>query len=343
PDQSPATLLGARPKIPDFARQPALPGEESEEAQPPTPPVTIAFAGDVHGEPPIAGLLDADEDPFEGVAALLQAADLTVVNLETAVGTTGVPADKTFTFQADARLVERLADAGVDVVNLANNHALDFGHAAAAETRQLAQAAGLAVVGHGRDRDQAYQAHVVDIGGRTVAVVGLSRVLPLIQWAAGDDRPGLASAYPRHLDVALQAVRDAAAQADHVVVTIHWGQERWTCPDGDQIALAQALSQAGADVIAGHHPHVLQGVEEVDGTLVAYSLGNFLFYGRTPAARQSGVLTVTLGSEGVLDHTWSAAELDLQGRPQPVTTQAPIPQDASVITPSSGRACGPPS
>ncbi|HUG85518.1 MAG TPA: CapA family protein, partial [Euzebya sp.] len=169
PDQSPATLLGARPKIPDFARQPALPGEESEEAQPPTPPVTIAFAGDVHGEPPIAGLLDADEDPFEGVAALLQAADLTVVNLETAVGTTGVPADKTFTFQADARqclnTVALTTGAEVDVVSL------------------------------------------------------LLRVVPEQTWPT-------ASAYPRHLDVALQAVRDAAAQADHVVVTIHWGQER---------------------------------------------------------------------------------------------------------------------
>lgn len=304
------------------------------------PPVTIALGGDVHGEPPIEGVLLAGDNPLAGVATMLSAADLAVVNLETAVGSTGVPADKTYTFQADPLLLAALAEAGVDVVTMANNHGLDFGHDAAAETVALARDAGLAAVGYGDDAAQAYAPHVVDIGGRTVAVVGLSRVLPSLDWSASTGGPGMASAYDA--DVAVAAVAAAAAMADHVVVTIHWGRERWICPDGDQIAVAHALVAAGADVVAGHHPHVLQGVVEVDGAVVAYSLGNLVFYARTPATRQSGVLTVTLGDQGVMARRWHPATIDVAGAPQPEVTQAPMPRGETLTAVSTGPECGPP-
>ena len=338
------------PTIPAFALQTAIPAAATASpvatapvATPtptPTRPLTIALAGDVHGEPPIAGVLEAGENPFAGMADVLRAADLAVVNLETAIGDVGAPADKTFTFQADPALADAMAEAGVDVVNLANNHGLDHGHDGAAATVQHATAAGLVVVGYGDDASAAYTPHLVEVDGRTVAVVGLSRVLPTIDWGATSSRPGMASAYDT--DAAVAAVALADELADVVVVTIHWGQERWICPDESQLALAGALARAGADVIAGHHPHVLQGVDEVDGALVIYSLGNFVFYARTPATRQTGVMTVTIDPAGARSHRWTPGVIDGQGQPQVVATQAPIPGGETLTATSSGPECGPP-
>lgn len=340
----PTDSPGPTPTIPDFALIPAIPAAIDPARAPNTtsPSLTIVLGGDVHGEPPIEELLLAGDNPLDALADQLQAADIAMVNLETAVGTSGTPADKTYTFQADPSLAAALVEVGIDVVTLANNHALDFGTEAAAETRQNAEDAGLAVIGHGEDREQAYQPYIVEVEGRSVAFIGLSRVFPVIEWAATDDRPGLASAYDRHLEWALQAVRAASHDADHVVVAVHWGRERWACPDEAQVALATALTAAGADVIAGHHPHVLQGVVQEDDALVAYSLGNLLFYARTQATRQSGLLTVTLGPDGVQDHAWTPAAIDDLGRPQPAASQVLITEGEQLTVSSSGPQCGPP-
>ncbi len=318
--------------IPDFALAPAV--------APPAPgrPITVALGGDIHAEAPIDGVLAAGENPLAGVAHLLSAADIAIVNVETAIGTTGTPADKTYVFRADPALAPALADAGVDVATLANNHALDFGPDALVRTRDLLAEAGVATVGAGPDAATAYAPHVITVEGHTVAVVGLSRVLPTLAWAATGSRPGLASAYD--IDRAVAAVSAAAQVADHVVVTIHWGRERWICPDGAQQTLARALADAGADVIAGHHPHVLQGIETIGDTLVAHSLGNLVFYARTPATRQSGVLTVTLGEGGVDAHRWDPARIDDRGRPQPVTSQEPIVDGEELTGSPDGVGCG---
>lgn len=297
----------------------------------------MALTGDVHGEPPIAGVLDSGGNPLGGVAALLSAADVAVVNLETAVGVMGTPTDKQFTFQADPALVDALADAGVDVVSLANNHALDYGVAALDETTDLAEQSGLDVVGVGDDDTEAYAAQVVEVDGATVAIVGLTRVIPVAEWAAAPERPGMASAYDP--DAAAAAVRAAADVADHVVVTIHWGDEGTACPVAEQLVLAHALADAGADVVAGHHPHVLQGIVTIGDTLVAYSLGNFVFYPTSDDSRTTGVLTVSLDDDGV-DHTFVPAFIDGQGSPQPLSGDAADPALDLVAARSPGGAAG---
>ncbi|MEE8603504.1 CapA family protein [Euzebya tangerina] len=343
---------GARPAptIPDFALAPAvdplatlqpLPAPTFEGTPSNAPPVTVSFVGDVHGEPPIADALATGENPFDAFAPRLSDTDITIANLETPVGSAGSPDDKLFVFQAPPALATTLAESGVDVVSMANNHGLDYGYEGARETVLIAESAGLQVVGYGEDAAEAYAPLVLDIGGRTVAVVGLTRVMPRIDWAASEDGPGLASAYD--LDLAIEAVRQAARQAEHVVVTIHWGRERHVCPDANQEILARALSAAGADVIAGHHAHVLQGVVSIDGTVVAYGLGNFAFYARTPATQQTGVLTVTLGDPDAerIPVSWSPGQIR-EGRPTPVESQAPIPSGDTVTETSTGPQCGPP-
>lgn len=278
--------------------------------------VTVALAGDVHGEPPIRAVLETGGNPLGAMARSLRRADLTVLNVETAVGSGGTAQDKQFTFRAPPSLWRALARSGVDVVSLANNHALDYGPGALSETISGARRAGIRVVGAGRTAREAYRAVVVRRRGHRVAVVGLSRVLPSTTWAAGPRRAGLASAYDE--DSAVRAVRAAARRADRVVVAVHWGEELSRCPNSDQKRLARKLVAAGADVVAGHHPHVLQGVKRSGRAIVAYSLGNFLFSAGDPATRASGVLTAELGPRGAGVRRFDPASIDAGGRPRPV-------------------------
>ena len=258
--------------------------------------VTLAFTGDVHGEKHIAAALARGEHPLAEIAPTLRAADLAIVNLETAVGSTGQPAPKQYAFQAPAALLDELTWAGVDVVSLANTHSLDFGREGLSETMALADRAGLGIIGAGRTDREAYAPLIRDVRGIRIAVVGLTRVWPDPAWAATAERPGLAGAYDVRRAVA--AVVEARRVADVVTVVIHWGTESEGCPDSHQLELGAALREAGADVVVGHHPHVLQGVEHRDGQLLAYSLGNFLWYTAGEVSRLTGVLQVEVNRDG---------------------------------------------
>jgi poly-gamma-glutamate synthesis protein (capsule biosynthesis protein) len=296
--------------------------------------VTIAAAGDVHGEARVASLLASGGSPLAGVASVLAAADVAMVNLETTVGTLGEPLPKTYVFQAPVALLRAVRDAGVDVVSLANNHAMDYGADALLETIANAHAVGLVTVGAGRNADEAYAPAVIELGGRRVAVVGLTRVNS--SGFAGPERAGVASALD--VDRATAAVRAAAALAEHVVVMIHWGIERDPCPDGGVRALADQLVAAGADVIAGHHPHVLQGIQETGRSIVAYSLANFVWYHSRPPSDRTGVLTATLDRAGVRSHGFVPAVVDSTGSPQPLagTAADDARRELAALVPGAG-------
>jgi poly-gamma-glutamate synthesis protein (capsule biosynthesis protein) len=279
----------------------------------------VVAGGDVHGEGRVGALLDRGGDPLGAVADVVGRADLALVNLETAVGTGGAPEPKEFTFRADAALLRSLARTGVDVVSLANNHSLDYGVDVLPETLAEVGAAGLAAVGAGPDAAAAYAARVVATPAGPVAVVGLSQVVPP-GWAAGPTRPGVATAWDRAAAVA--AVRHAAEVADAVVVVVHWGEELDRCPTTTQRSLAHALVDAGADVVIGAHPHVLQGIDVIDGAVVAYSLGNLAWYTSGPETGATALVRVTLGGGHVVGYDVVPAVIDGAGRPVPATGAA---------------------
>ena len=262
---------------------------------PPEDPVRYAFVGDIHGEGGVGAALEAGENPFGLFTPALEDADVTVANLETAVATEGTPQDKQFVFNAPLNITDTMAAAGIDVVSLANNHAMDYGTQAMLETADRVEGAGMSVIGAGVTRDEAFEPHVVDVDGVSVAIIGTSRLLPHESWFATAEGPGIASAYD--LDDAVEAVWQARQTADRVVVFVHWGDELAACPNQVQHKLADAFVEAGADVIVGHHPHVLQGIEVRDHTLIAYSLGNFAFYARDHDPRRTGVLQVDQAGE----------------------------------------------
>ena len=271
-------------------------------------PITLAFAGDIHAEGPSGAALAAG---LPSVRDLLSQADLTVVNLEAAVTERGTPAPKQFVFRAPASTFGALREAGVDVVSMANNHGLDYGVEGVTDALAASRAAGLPVVGLGEDEDEAYAPHVAVVRGHRVAVLGATQVLDssLAQaWTAGPDSPGMASA--KRVERLLDEVRAAREVAHTVVVYLHWGQERDACPLPRQEELAEALAEAGADVVVGTHAHVLLGGGVLGGTYVDYGLGNFVFSGsRRPEAARSGVLVLTVTGDEVTGAAWEPAEV----------------------------------
>jgi len=290
---------------PTTVRQPAGNGPR----QPTGTPVTLAFGGDVHFEGVIESRLVSNPATALGpIASVLRQADLAMVNLETAVTTGGTPAGKDFNFRAPPSAFRALQGAGVDVATMANNHGEDYGVAGLRDSLAAAEAARFPVVGIGRDAIQAFGAHVATVKGQRIAVFGATQVLDsslAAAWTAGPGKPGLASAYQESR--LLAAVRAARQTSDTVVVFLHWGQERNSCPIPRQRALAPRLVAAGADVVVGSHAHVLLGSGYLDGAYVAYGLGNFVFYARGGLGAQSGVLTLTVRGRAVTGVRWTPA------------------------------------
>jgi poly-gamma-glutamate synthesis protein (capsule biosynthesis protein) len=250
--------------------------------------------------------------PWTHVAPVLRDADLAIVNLECAVSDGGTPLDKEYVFRGAPSSLPAMAAAGVDVASLGNNHAADYGRDALVDTVRHVRAAGMTPVGAGSDRDEAYRPAVLRRGGLRIGVVGASRVLPH-GFAATDALPGVASAYDERRLVA--AVQQAGSAADLVVVVVHWGVELATQPNAAQRSLARALVEAGADLVVGHHPHVLQPVERIGDAVVAYSLGNFVFSSGSPAGTRSMILRV-IASRG-LPLRWEEVPVRIVGgRPE---------------------------
>ena len=248
------------------------------------PPISIVVAGDTsftHG-------LD-QRDPLGDIATVLADGDLTIVNLETTVAETevGAPVDKVYTFKSPPITAQILAAAGVDMAALANNHALDYGTEAVLRTIEILEQAGLAAAGTGPDPATAYAGTRLRVHGWRVAVLSFTRV-PCDRPEPGETFiPEIAWACPQFAGATVDAVATAADGADLVVVMAHWGIERQACPDSHQRDLASTWIEAGADMVVGSHPHVLQGVQRIDDAWVLYSTGNFAF----PSAREASSYT----------------------------------------------------
>ncbi len=267
---------------------------------------TLLLVGDV--------FVQRDDPPsvFQHVRDLLKNADFTLGNLEGSTSDSGAPwSIKETNWRADARQVKALSSAGFDAVNVANNHMLDFGHPALFETLGLLDNLGIKHTGGGRNKNDAQAPAIVEKGGTKVAMLGYTSVF-IPEWAATDDGPGLAvmrahtsyEAPSRVFEVPgtppivrtrlfsedkARLTADIAAarkRADIVVCAFHWGVSRGHMKIAEyQIELAHHAIDCGADVIFGHHPHVLQGVEVYQGKAIFYSLGNFTFAQHDPVGK----------------------------------------------------------
>ncbi|MEV4290011.1 CapA family protein [Nonomuraea bangladeshensis] len=293
----------------------------------PTPqrrPYTISFGGDVHFEGILRPRLANPRTALGPIANVLRQADLTMVNLETAITTAGTPAPgKQFTFRAPASAFTALKSAGVDVVSMANNHGMDYMESGLADSLAAIKRSKFPVVGIGKDAAEAYKPYRKTVNGNRVAIIGATQVLDseFIQaWTATADKGGLASA--KDEAALLRAVRQARKNSDTVIVHLHWGTEMQKCPNEAQLSLAPKLVKAGADVIVGGHAHILLGSGYLGNAYVNYGMGNFVFYNSNPATTgRTGVLTLTINGRKVLKDRWTPATIQ-GGVPVPMTGSA---------------------
>ncbi len=289
---------------------------------PPAPgPFTIAFAGDVHFTGRVADRLAEDPATAFGVAAAeLGSADLTMVNLETAITTSDAAANKSFTFKAPPAALTALKDAGIDVATMANNHGADYGQPGLTDTLAAISTSGFPVIGIGANAAQAYAPYRTTLNGTRIAIFAASQIRDetLQNWTAGANTPGIASAWSAEL---IHGVTAAKAAGDLVIVYLHWGVEYTTCPSADQRDLADQLANAGAIAVIGTHAHVLQGAGwRADGVFVAFGLSNYLWW-RSFGNEQddNGVLTVTFSGGEATASSFAPAHLDDTGVPVPAT------------------------
>ena len=297
---------------------PSQPSAPATSSPPPPRPVLLSFAGDVHTAGRLTERFRQPETALLPVAPLLGRADLTVVNLETAVTDRGTAEDKSFTFRAPPSVFDALRVAGVDVVTMANNHGVDFGPVGLTDSLDAARQRGFPVVGLGADDTAAFAPHLVTLRGERIAVLGADQVADstVARYSAAPGRGGVASAFDT--DRLLQAVTAARQVADTVVVYLHWGEEEQSCPTPRQQELASQLSQAGADVVVGTHAHQLQGAGWLGRTYVAYGLGNFVWWrSLSEVSVETGVLDLTVDDGQVRQVDFVPARIDDTGIPQP--------------------------
>lgn len=283
---------------------------------------TISFAGDVHFSGRVRARLDQDPATvFAQAAPVLRRADLTMVNLETAITDGGQAQDKAFTFRAPPSAFTALRDAGVDVATMANNHGADYGLSGVEDTLGAIRASHFPVVGIGADDTAAFAPYTTTLHGVRVAIIAADQVqdeTTLRLFSAGPGEPGVANAYSPEL---ISAVRRAKAAGYVVVVYLHWGIEYHTCPSDNQTSLADQLAAAGASAVIGTHAHVLQGAGWLPGgTYVAYGLGNYLWWMSFGNNQDdNGVLTLTFRHSTVVGAAFAPSHLDDRGVPVPAT------------------------
>jgi len=279
--------------------------------------ITIAFGGDSSFEGLGGALAARPGDLLAAMAPTLSRADFAMVNLETALGTTGSPSPKAFNFRAPATAITALGAAGVDAVTMANNHGMDYGPTGLTDTLAIrsasAQSDHVSILGVGSDENDAYSPLITEVKGQRLGVIAANDVFDTVleaQWTAGPAKAGLASAKAGDREARLvRQVRDTRKDVDTLVVYLHMGREKDTCPTPRQVELADALHKAGADIVIGSHAHRLQGAGFRNGRFVAYGMGNFVFKAPTAESAKAAALEVTVTGRRVDSFHWVPASI----------------------------------
>ncbi len=261
-------------------------------------------------------LKDGKDIPFMYIAKTLQKADIALGNLECAISERGVPEEKTYTFRAPFLAAESLAEAGFDLLTLANNHVMDFGEAAFTDTLNILDAQQIAVVGAGENVLNARKPIIIERNGLSVAFLAYLDIpiwnYDYLAWVASDNQPGVAWGYLADIEVDVRAARELA---DVVVVLMHFGIEGDTEPSYQQAVSAHTAIDAGAKLVIGAHTHVLQRIERYNGGVIVYNLGNFVFDEFSGTENKSAIFMAHLSAKGVTSFKLIPVKLQENGIP----------------------------
>jgi poly-gamma-glutamate synthesis protein (capsule biosynthesis protein) len=272
---------------------------------------TLLFTGDIMLSRAVGARMEAQKNwslPFHLIADTLRNADLRYCNLECPV--------------SDPRVIEGLTATGFNVASQANNHTYDWGPEALVDSMERLRAAGIQPVGSGQNILAAHYPLLVQVGGLRIAFLAYVNIDPK-EAAARVDRPGVAWLDPVQV---LADIRFARPLADLVIVCPHWGMEYALQPTRAQVDMAHHMVDAGADMIVGSHPHVVQPLEKYHDHWIAYSLGNFIFDQQDPATHHGLMLKATIRDRHIIDVAPLPIDINSQFQAKLTPVKAPSPR-----------------
>jgi hypothetical protein len=266
---------------------------ETETATVNNSPIRLVFVGDVQLSWHVGEVIanESPEFPFEWVKNELKSGDITMGNLESPVSlsnTTCLCCLKQHTcFRGSPKVIDGLVYSGFDIMNVANNHALDYGPQVMNDTMNHLSAAGIFYTGANQGMDLIQNPTIINIQGTKIAYFGFTDVIEPDNITDECPQPWIASE-----NAVEQAVKRIRNKTDIVVVTLHFGKQYSFNHSERQEQLAHAAADAGADIIIGHHPHVVQDIEVYNGSIIAYSLGNFVDDMKNPVGVREGAILI---------------------------------------------------
>lgn len=261
--------------------------------------LSLAFVGDIMLSRDIGKLIAAHgpEFPFVNVKKEIAGYDITFGNLENPVSTKGKNMGSMYSFRADPATLTGLSDAGFDIVSFANNHVFDYGPEAFLDSITNITKVGILVSGAGKSKAEAHAPVIISKNGVKVAFLSYSQFASASQ-QKGDLGFAVAGIDTNTLVIDIARAKDMGANI--VITSFHWGDEYEKVHNAYQERIARAAIDAGADLVVGHHPHVIQDTEWYKGKFIAYSLGNFIFdQNFSNDTREGGVLDVHVENKAI--------------------------------------------
>lgn len=257
-----------------------------------SPSITLNFGGDCTFSDHYSLNIKLNDihKTFENIPWFSQA-DITMVNLESCISSRGNKLEKEFNFRMHPKYLPVLKYGGIDIVNLANNHIVDYGLTGMKDTFYYLDSMNIKYVGAGLNLEQARKPAIFNIRGIKIGFLGYS-----FAFAANKNSWGTV---PIDTNIIKEDLHNLKQKVDFIVVNFHWGKERSNYASTEQQRIGRFTIDNGANVVIGHHPHVLQAVEQYKGGYIAYSLGNFIFGGNSRKQHHTALAKVTIHNKRV--------------------------------------------
>lgn len=246
---------------------------------------------------------------FSNVSDILKKGDITFGNLESVLS--DIDIDKNFfhsvSLRGSEKSIHQLKYGGFNVVSIANNHILEHGETSLKRTKELLQQNGICSIGVADTKKESREVFVQDIKGIKIGFLAYCLIGDKTAYCSVDNP----------FDI-VKDVKNASEMVDVLIVSMHWGNEYIRKPSPQQVELGHAIIDAGADLILGHHPHVLQGVEKYNDGVIAYSMGNFVFDMWQQKMRESMILSFKLSKKGIENFEIIPVEIGNNFKPSPM-------------------------
>lgn len=263
----------------------------------------LMFGGDVLMDLFFENYINANgvDYPWQHVSEYFKTSDIAMINLETSVSDKGSSTKpKGYGFRSKPFTLEGLVNSSIDIVTIANNHVLDYGYDAFLDTMTNLDKYGIKHVGAGKNINEAIDKVLIEVNDIKLCFMASTSILGFKYWASSDDNGGVAAFTEDYYDVIFNKIKEEDSKCDYIIYNVHWGTEYTNYPKELQAELAHKLIDSGVDILIGHHPHVLQGIEYYNDKPIFYSIGNFNFLINDTNSSRTGLFEINLDNKKLL-------------------------------------------